>query len=164
MMNHLLSILLFVIVLSPSESQNNLGFFGLSDLPEPPKPGGGSVPYPGQFWDLVEVASASGKFKTLIKIIKDLGLVQPLREVEAATIFAPTDAAFAKLPKGLLKRLTTAQKRAIISRHVIGGQRILARDIKSVPVETLGGEVVNLFKTQRGGVSIIYDGNASKVV
>jgi len=80
-MNHLLSIFLFVIVLSPSESQNNLGFFGLSDLPEPPKPGGGSVPYPGQFWDLVEVASASGKFKTLIKIIKDLGLVQPLRGI-----------------------------------------------------------------------------------
>ena len=47
-MNHLLSIFLFVIVLSPSESQNNLGFFGLSDLPEPPKPGGGSVPYPGR--------------------------------------------------------------------------------------------------------------------
>ena len=43
------------------------------------------------------------------------------KEVEAATIFAPTDAAFAKLPKGILKRLTTAQKRAIISRHVIGG-------------------------------------------
>ena len=36
---------------------------------------------PGQFWDLVEVASASGKFKTLIKIIKDLGLVQPLRGI-----------------------------------------------------------------------------------
>ena len=44
------------------------------------------------------------------------------------------------------------------------GQRILARDIESGPVETLGGEIVNLFKTQRGGVSIIYDGNASKVV
>ena len=47
-MNHLLSTFLFIIVLSPSESQNNLGFFGLSDLPEPPKPGGGSVPYPGR--------------------------------------------------------------------------------------------------------------------
>ena len=44
--------------------------------------------------------------------------------VEAATIFAPSDAAFAKLPEGILESLTEGQKRAIVSRHIIGGKKV----------------------------------------
>ena len=44
--------------------------------------------------------------------------------MEAATIFAPSDAAFAKLPEGILESLTEGQKRAIVSRHVIGGKKM----------------------------------------
>jgi len=44
------------------------------------------------------------------------------------------------------------------------GVRLLSRDVETEPVETLGGETVNLVKTRRGGVRVIYDGNVSKVV
>merc|ERR1711997_558704 len=53
--------------------------------------------------DLVDVAVGAGKFTTLVKLVGDLGLVQTLKEVKAATIFAPSDDAFAKLPAGTLK-------------------------------------------------------------
>ena len=46
----------------------------------------------------------------------------------------------------------------------LSGVRVAARDVITTPVETLGGEIVDLVKTKRGGVRIIYDGNVSKVV
>merc|ERR1711997_602382 len=56
--------------------------------------------------DLVDVAVGAGKFTTLVKLVSDLGLVETLKGVEAATIFAPSDDAFAKLPAGTLESLT----------------------------------------------------------
>ena len=71
--------------------------------------------------DLVDVAVGAGAFTTLVKIVSDLGLVDTLKGVEAATVFAPTDAAFAKLPAGTLESLTADQAKAIVARHVIPG-------------------------------------------
>merc|ERR1719336_2372532 len=62
-----------------------------------------------------------GSFTTLVKIVSDLGLVDTLKGVEAATVFAPSDEAFAKLPEGTLESLTTEQAKAIVSRHVVAG-------------------------------------------
>merc|ERR1712212_399584 len=59
--------------------------------------------------DLVDVAIGAGSFTTLVKLVSDLGLVETLRGVEAATIFAPSDDAFAKLPAGTLESLTPEQ-------------------------------------------------------
>ena len=75
--------------------------------------------------DLVDVAVGAGAFTTLVKIVSDLGLVDTLKGVEAATVFAPTDAAFAKLPAGTLESLTADQAKAIVARHVIPGMYTL---------------------------------------
>merc|ERR1712037_919838 len=90
--------------------------------------------------DLVDVAVGAGAFTTLVKIVSDLGLVDTLKGVEAATVFAPTDAAFAKLPAGTLESLTADQAKAIVARHVIPGATVLAKDFATGEVGTLGGE------------------------
>merc|ERR1711997_472882 len=71
--------------------------------------------------DLVDVAVGAGKFTTLVKLVSDLGLVETLKKVEAATIFAPSDDAFAKLPAGTLESLTPEQAKTIVARHVVAG-------------------------------------------
>ena len=80
---------------------------------------------PAPLGDLVDVAVGAGAFTTLVKIVSDLGLVDTLKGVEAATVFAPTDAAFAKLPAGTLESLTADQAKAIVARHVIPGVYII---------------------------------------
>ena len=87
---------------------------------------------PAPVGDLVDVAVGAGAFTTLVKIVSDLGLVDTLKGVEAATVFAPTDAAFAKLPAGTLESLTADQAKAIVARHVIPGtvnSRVLTRPV-----------------------------------
>ena len=114
--------------------------------------------------DVVDVAIAAGSFTTLVKLLSDLGLVDALRGASAQTIFAPSDEAFAKLPEGTLESLTTEQATAIVLRHVIGGATVPAADVTTGPVETLGGEVIDLIKTDEGGVQISYMGNLINVV
>ena len=63
--------------------------------------------------NLVEVASKLDGFTTLVALVKELGLVDTLSNVEAATVFAPTDDAFAKIAE-VIPTLTTEQKVAIV--------------------------------------------------
>merc|ERR1719483_105998 len=114
--------------------------------------------------DVVDVAIAAGNFKTLVQLLTDLELVDALREAQAQTIFAPSDEAFAKLPEGTLESLTTEQALAIVLRHVVGGVTVPAADVTTGPVETLGGEVIDLIKTDEGGVQISYMSNIVNVV
>merc|ERR1712193_67845 len=100
--------------------------------------------------DVVDVAVGAGAFTTLVKIVSDLGLVDTLKGVEAVTIFAPSDEAFAKLPAGTLESLTTEQATAIVSRHVVAGATVLAADVATGDV-TFGGETIDLIKTEQGG-------------
>merc|ERR1712241_779428 len=71
--------------------------------------------------DVVDIAVGAGTFTTLVKVVSDLGLVETLKGVEAVTIFAPSDDAFAKLPEGTLESLTPEQAKAIVARHVVAG-------------------------------------------
>merc|ERR1719189_2959971 len=114
--------------------------------------------------DVVDVAVGNGAFTTLVKIVSDLGLVETLKGVEAVTIFAPSDDAFAKLPAGTLESLTTEQATAIVSRHVVAGVTVMAADVTTGDVETFGGETVGLVKTEEGGVQVSYNGNTVNVV
>merc|ERR1712050_493208 len=114
--------------------------------------------------DVVDVAVGNGAFTTLVKIVSDLGLVETLKGVEAVTIFAPSDDAFAKLPEGTLESLTPEQAKAIVSRHVVAGATVMAADVATGPVETFGGETIDLIKTDEGGVQVSYNGNAVNVV
>merc|ERR1711992_208947 len=114
--------------------------------------------------DVVDVAVGNGAFTTLVKIVSDLGLVETLKGVEAVTIFAPSDDAFAKLPEGTLESLTPEQAKAIVSRHVVAGATVMAADVATGPVETFGGESVGLVKTEEGGVQVVYNGQTVNVV
>lgn len=75
--------------------------------------------------DIVDVAAKAGSFKTLIAAARAAGLVEALRAKGPLTVFAPTDAAFAKLPKGTLAALLEPENRdklqAMLKRHVIAG-------------------------------------------
>ena len=101
-------------------------------------------------------------FTTLLKIVTDLELVDTLKEAEAVTIFAPPDEAFDKLPDGTIDSLTPEEAREIVLRHVVNS-KVLAADVATGPVETLGGEVIDLIKTNAGGVQITYEGNTITV-
>merc|ERR1712228_46084 len=118
----------------------------------------------GDLGDVVDVAIAAGNFQTLIKILSDLGLDHVLRAQTAQTIFAPSDEAFAKLPEGTLESLTADQALAIVLRHVVSGVTVPAADVTTGPVETLGGETIDLIKTDEGGVQISYMNNIVNVV
>merc|ERR1712156_743222 len=81
------------------------------------KPAPAPAPRTAAPGNLVEVAQKLDGFTTLVGLVKELGLVETLSNVEAATVFAPTDDAFAKVA-AVLPTLTTEQKTAIVSRHV----------------------------------------------
>jgi uncharacterized surface protein with fasciclin (FAS1) repeats len=97
--------------------------------------------------NIVQTAASTGKFDTLLAAAKAAGLVKALSSGGPITVFAPTDAAFAKLPAGtvetLLKPENKAKLAAILKYHVVSG-RILAKDVptKATHVKTLkrGGD------------------------
>ena len=113
--------------------------------------------------DVVDVAIAAGNFTTLVQLLTDLKLVDTLKGMTAQTIFAPSDEAFAKLPEGILENLTTEQATHIVLRHVVGNATVLAADVTTGPVETLGGETIELLKTN-AGILISYENNLINVV
>ncbi len=80
--------------------------------------------------DIVDVAREAGSFKTLLAALDAAGLTDALRSAGPFTVFAPTDAAFAKLPEGTVEGLLKNPKklRAILTYHVVPG-RLLASDI-----------------------------------
>merc|ERR1711994_1138357 len=112
---------------------------------------------------IVDVAVGAGSFTTLVKIVSDLGLVDTLKGAKALTVFAPSDAAFAKLPAGTLESLTPDQAKAIVLRHVITA-KVPAAAVTTGSVGTIGGENIDLVKTSSGGVQIKYGGNTINVV
>merc|ERR1719447_2311981 len=122
------------------------------------------VPEVAKVGDVVDVAVGAGAFTTLVKVVSDLGLVETLKGVEAVTIFAPSDEAFAKLPEGTLESLTPEQAKAIVARHVVAGATVMAADVATGDVETFGGETVGLVKTEEGGVQVVYNGQTVNVV
>merc|ERR1712083_1251804 len=113
--------------------------------------------------DVVDVAVGAGAFTTLVKIVSDLGLVDTLKGAEALTVFAPSDEAFAKLPAGTLESLAPDQAKEIVLRHVVTA-KVPAAAVATGPVETIGGEVIDLVKAEDGGVQVKYGGNTVNVV
>lgn len=97
--------------------------------------------------NIVETAASTGKFDTLLAAAKAAGLVGALSRGGPITVFAPTDAAFAKLPAGTVEELLKPKNKhklaAVLKYHVVPG-RILAKDVPHTPtyVKTLkrGGD------------------------
>ena len=80
--------------------------------------------------DIVAVAAASGQFTTLVAAVKAAGLVKTLQGKGPFTVFAPTDAAFAKLPKGAIEALLADKEKltAVLTYHVVPG-KVMAADV-----------------------------------
>jgi len=112
--------------------------------------------------DLVDTAVGAGNFGTLVKLVQDLGLEQTLRNARGVTVFAPTDAAFAKLPAGTLESLSTEQAKKIVLTHVVGA-KVPAAQVRNGDVATLSGEKITL-KKSGGSVQVKYNGGTSNVV
>ncbi len=112
---------------------------------------------------IVEVAAASPQLKTLVAAVKAAGLVDTLSAAGPYTVFAPTDAAFAKLPAGtvdsLLKPENKAKLKAILLYHVVSGS-VPSTDLKSGNVITAGGQPVRVDLS--GGSVKINDATVTK--
>ena len=97
--------------------------------------------------DIVDTAVAAGSFNTLITAVKAAGLVKTLKGKGPYTVFAPNDAAFAKLPPGTVESLlkNKAKLATILKYHVVPG-RVKAADVagKSLQVKTAAGLPVNV--------------------
>src|SRR5574339_742276 len=76
--------------------------------------------------DIVDTAVSAGQFTTLVKAVQEAGLVDTLKGKGPFTVFAPTDAAFAKLPAGTLNALLKLEHKkkleAILTYHVVAGE------------------------------------------
>lgn len=94
--------------------------------------------------DIVDTAASAGQFNTLVAAVKAAGLVETLKGEGPFTVFAPTDAAFAKLPEGTVETLLKPENKdklvAVLTYHVVPG-KIMAADIagKAAMVETVQG-------------------------
>ena len=105
--------------------------------------------------NLVETAVAAGSFKTLVSLVGQAGLAETLATGGTFTVFAPTDAAFAKLPKKTLSALAAnpEQLKAVLLYHVAKGELRARKVIKRSSIKTLNGARVKV-KVRRGTVKI----------
>lgn len=98
--------------------------------------------------NIVDTAVAAGYFKTLAAALNAAGLVETLKGSGPFTVFAPTDAAFAKLPAGtvenLLKPENKDQLTAILTYHVVAGEVMAADVAKLDKAETVNGKSVDV--------------------
>ena len=116
-----------------------------------------AAPLAAQGRDIVDTAVAAGQFKTLAAALTAAGLVPTLKGPGPFTVFAPTDDAFAKLPKGtvedLLKPENKAKLTAILTYHVVPG-RVMAADVAAMK---------SAKTVQGGGLTILTKGDAVMV-
>lgn len=96
--------------------------------------------------DIVDTAVGAGSFNTLVAAVKAAGLVDTLKGPGPFTVFAPTDAAFAKLPAGtvdaLLKDIPQLTK--ILTYHVVSGKVLAADVVKLDSAPTVEGSSVSI--------------------
>lgn len=100
---------------------------------------------------IVEVAAGNGSFNTLVAAVKAAGLADTLSGKGPFTVFAPTDAAFAKLPAGTVDALLkdVPKLKAILTYHVVAGS-VMAKDVKTGMVKTVNGQSINVVAAASG--------------
>jgi uncharacterized surface protein with fasciclin (FAS1) repeats len=94
--------------------------------------------------DIVDTATAAGNFTTLTKLLRRAGLVNALKEPGPYTVFAPTDAAFARVPQKKLDALLESKKklRSVLLYHVVGKRLTAAQVVNRKGAKTLNGKRV----------------------
>jgi uncharacterized surface protein with fasciclin (FAS1) repeats len=112
--------------------------------------------------NIVQAAVAAGQFKTLVKLVKAAGLAGTLSTKGPFTVFAPTDAAFAKVPKKTLNALlkNKAQLRQVLLYHVVAGKVTAAKVVKLKSAPTLAKK--SLAISVMGGA--VYLNGSTKVI
>jgi len=105
--------------------------------------------------NIVQTAAAAGQFNTLLKLAERAGLAGTLEGKGPFTVFAPTDAAFAKVPKATLASLAhdPNKLRAVLLYHVLKGRLTAAQLVKLHSVQTLNGQSLEVRLT-RGTVTV----------
>ena len=105
--------------------------------------------------NLVQTAIAAGQFKTLAALLTKAGLAGTLAGKGPFTVFAPTDAAFAKVPKSTLAALAgnRAKLRAVLLYHVVRGKVTAAQAMKISSAKSLEGKAISI-RTSGGKVIV----------
>ena len=107
--------------------------------------------------NIVDTAVANGNFKTLAAALGAAGLVTTVSGPGPFTVFAPTDAAFAKLPAGTLENLLKPENKdqltSILTYHVVAGKVMAADVVKLSQAKTVNGKML-MVKVHGGNVMI----------
>lgn len=114
--------------------------------------------------DIVDTAVAAGSFNTLVTAVKAAGLVETLKGKGPFTVFAPTDEAFAKLPKGTVEGLLKDPEKlkGILLYHVVSGN-VMAKDVVKLngkSAKTVQGSSVKI--TVKGDKVMVDNANVVK--
>ncbi|MHC5599643.1 MAG: fasciclin domain-containing protein [Nostoc sp.] len=119
----------------------------------PPRPGASN----NQGKNLLALTESNASFTTLTKALKAAGLTGALQGKDNLTIFAPTDAAFAKLPPDALQELLKPDNKEVLLKiltyHVVPG-KVLSTDLKSGEVKSLEGGTINVKVDPASGVTV----------
>lgn len=102
--------------------------------------------------DIVDKAVAAGNFKTLVSAVQAAGLVDTLKGTGPFTVFAPTDDAFAKVPKNKLEALLAnkTQLTAVLTYHVVAG-KVMSTDLTNdMAVKTVQGKNITIILANGG--------------
>ena len=98
--------------------------------------------------DIVDTAIAAGSFNTLATALTAAGLVDTLRGTGPFTVFAPTDAAFAKLPAGTVESLLKPENKAklvrLLTYHVVSGKVMAADVVKVTSAKAVSGDTITV--------------------
>lgn len=111
------------------------------------------VSLPAKAKDIVDTAVSAGQFKTLVAAVQAAGLVDTLKGKGPFTVFAPTDAAFAKLPAGTVEMLLKPENKSklvgILTYHVVPG-KVMSGDIagKKMMAGTVQGAKIDVNATK----------------
>jgi uncharacterized surface protein with fasciclin (FAS1) repeats len=97
---------------------------------------------------IVQVAAGNPDFSTLVAAVKAAGLADTLNAAGPFTVFAPTNAAFAKLPAGTVESLLKPENKdkltAILTYHVVAGKVMAADVVKLKSADTVNGKAVTI--------------------
>lgn len=133
--------------------------FGLSALVTPASAESKQAPK-----DIVDTAVAAGSFNTLAAALKAAGLIDTMKGAGPFTVFAPTDAAFAKLPKGTVESLLKPENKSklidILTYHVVSGKVMAKQAVTLTKAPALNKKDIKL--AVKGGALVLND--SAKVV
>jgi uncharacterized surface protein with fasciclin (FAS1) repeats len=114
--------------------------------------------------DVVDTAVAAGSFNTLAKALQAADLVNTLKGTGPFTVFAPTDAAFAKLPPSTLQDLLKPENKATLQRiltyHVVSGRVTSAEVVKLTSAKAVSGDTIRI--STNGGTVRVDDAKVVK--